>query len=58
MWDWHCKLDPLPRPSPLRKGRGGIVGSSVATRGLPVTTSGNKCLLNQGLLADIALERE
>jgi hypothetical protein len=27
------KLDPSPRPSPLPKGRGGIVGSSLASRG-------------------------
>jgi len=27
------KSDPSPRPSPLRKGRGGIVGSSLASGG-------------------------
>jgi hypothetical protein len=27
------KSDPSPRPSPLRKGRGGIVVSSLASRG-------------------------
>ena len=27
------KSDPSPRPSPLRKGNGGIVGSSLANRG-------------------------
>jgi hypothetical protein len=28
-----AKTDPSPRPSPLRKGRGGTIGNSLANRG-------------------------
>ncbi len=36
-----AKTDPSPRPSPLRKGRGGVVGSSLVNRGSGAQSASN-----------------
>ena len=37
-----AKTDPSPRPSPLRKGRGGVVGSSLVNRGSGAQSASNR----------------